>query len=242
MENVKEKLTTILREHGRLSSQHYLEENNMNKRTRLKEQDMADKDVQAPAKSSADAAPKNPLLPDASQNQNEIQAESENGDGKDKMKEADMADKDVQAPATIDASKAKTPPLDDQASQNTGEIQKENAEEDEMQENAEEDKPMAERFREMEDDMYKVVDVVEALKNQVDELTKKVEALSAGEETPAEQAPAEPAAPPEQAPADEQPMAPHTESAILRGAFAESVADVAEKQKIGQALGRLIRG
>lgn len=229
MENVKEKLTTILREHGRLSSQHYLEETTMEKKTRLKEADMADKDVQAPANSSADSAPANPLSPDASQNQKGIQ--EADGQEKGKMKEADMADKDTQAtPTSHNSPSDGGGPLEQDTPQNSKEIQEKL--EDEKKESADadaDDAPQKERFREMEDDMHKLVDVVEALKNQLDEVKQKVEALGAGNSTP-------------QAPAEEEPMAPHTESAILKGAFAESATSVAEKQKIGQALGRLIRG
>ncbi len=234
MENVKEKLTTILREHGRLSSQHYLEEENMTKKNRYKEGDL-DKDSQAPAKIDVSAAPVSAMPSDTTSQDNKgIQKEAEN-----------QEHKDVQAtPTSSNSLPADGTPMKPDASQNDKAIQKESDDADE------DDKPdYAEKFREAEDDMHKLVDVVEALRCKMEAMEKRLEALSPaahaepdGDEAPAAAPAAEPMKPVNEAHKDEEPIGPRTESAILRGAFTESVADVAEKSKANATLARLIRG
>jgi len=100
------------------------------------------------------------------------------------------------------------------------------AEEEPLTEQDEEEPVITERFREMEDDMGKVVDVVEALKNQIDELEEKFKSQFGDELDESD---------------EEQPLAPQSESAILRSAFVES-AENGIHTKFGEAAKHLIRG
>jgi len=237
--STKDELKKILKEHKKMKG-----EISMRK---YREQNEVPKDTQSDPSSANTPLEGNDtdMQPDAPQNDKEIQ-------------EANQETQDTQADVPAPAQASDGTPMKPDAPQNDEEIQSEGVEEEEengepkteqangeednlagetpeedknLEENGEEeeDKPLEEKYKEMEDDMTKVVDVIESLKSSVDELNKKVtdmeekfEQMNGGEET-------------------EEPMEPVTESAILHTALTESMGSVKPTDNVGKAMSNFLK-
>lgn len=201
MTDVKEKLTTILKEHKALK-----EEVSMK---RLKENE-ANKDSQT-----------SPSIPGASGPSAKANPSTASQDDLAKKYAENEADKDTQAtPSTAGASgSGKYEPgvgqdggvaddlkKDTKMESEGSEVKKEAEVEIEVGEDEEEDKE-SERFKEFEGDMTKMVEILEALKGKVDALEEKMAKMEGG----ASAAPAE------------KPEPPMTESKRLSNSFVEAV-------------------
>lgn len=233
--DLKRKLAEVLKEHHKLK-----EELKMRK---LKEQNVANQDTQADPKSANTPLPSQggDMKQDAPQNDQEIQ-------------EANQAEQDISADVPAPVAPSDGTPMKPDAPQNDEEIQqeavdeeegedeekkeqledeeeeqKEQIEEPEVPEEEEPEMSPEEKFREMEDDMTKLVDVVEALKNQVDDMGKKISDM---EERFTNQAGPE---------EEEEPLEPVSESMILNSALKESVGKVQKEESLGKAMSRFIR-
>ena len=205
MSNTKEELAKILKEHDQLTNQHTMEEKKMGKN--LKENE-AEKDVQATPSQAVQPADGTPVKTDASQNEKEIQAENE-------------ANVDKQAPASSDVKPSDgTQMVKDNTPQNSKEIQAE-ADMDKKDEEKEEKKikkenegeeeekepDYLEKYREMEGDMGKLVESLEAMMQEMDGMKKRMDAMEQAYGKKDAQMPAE---------MPEEPMEPVSESAILK--------------------------
>jgi len=228
--DVKNKLKNILEENKKLK-----EELQMAK-TRLKENE-ANKDLQAPAPQ-----------PLTKSDGTALDAKNASADDLAKKYEENEADKDVQAtPAQpvkpsdgdsamkTDSVKASADDLAKKYSASKME-QSPEGEEDNKEEQVdleeEGDKPetdLAEKYSEMEGDMGKVVEIMEALKNEVDNLKQEVAAMKGGNSEEGEG----------DVNVSEQPEPPITEKAHLRDVFVESL-KVGNKDKFGQIVQKVI--
>lgn len=226
--DIRPKLQSIFKEYKDL----FIESTNINevqKMKRFKEENQAKSDTQANPTSANTPLPANDageLKKDTPQNDKGIQKENESG-------------KDTQAapPQAVQASDG-TPPKQD-ASQNDKDMQKEQMQtipaapedEEEIKEKAAPgEKDLKEKFAEMEGDMGKVVDVVEALKNQIEAMNQRMTEMEGkiGKQPGEEQV-------------SEEPQAPVTESAILKGAFAESIAYKEDSHELGKAMSNFLK-
>jgi len=242
--NTKEKLSKILREHNALKKSANMEESKMAKK--FKEND-ADVDSQAPASAPVAPADGTAMKTDAPQNDAEIQKENEAtvdsqqkpsdsapaSDGTPMSPDASQNKKDIQKEGTEEGDEEPSEEEPSDEPQPPIEENEDSDEDDKLEEEVgdeEEDKALDEKFKEMEDDMGKVVDVIEALKNQVDELGKKVTDM---EEKFRNQA--------GEGEDEEEPMEPVSESAILSGALMESTKAPARKESLGDAAKAIFR-
>jgi len=233
--DTKTRLTNILKEHNQLKNSARMEETKM----KYKENE-APKDKQSePSAVIAKASDGTPMKKDAPQNDKNISAAGkENLIDKDKQAEPSQPVKPADGtPAKADASindgsgnlnvagkEAMEDKEEEEKKKEALPEEKEDEKKEALPKEDEKEPDYKERLKEMEDDMGKIVDVVESLKNSIDELNKKNSDMEERFKSAFNK---------DDLKKKDEPIAPQSESAILKGALSESIQGPAKKETFG---------
>jgi len=220
MPESKTKLIEILQENKKMKEE-------LSVMKKMKEANLVKTDTQVTPPEPAPAAAGGKLEPDVSSKGAEVQKEQANIAKADTQTQpsASVAPPGEGTPLNPDAAsqddlakKAEAPAMEKVATKEQADSEEEDEEEEENEEKLGEAKKkkafkMGFKLREMEDDMTKLVEIIEVLKNKVEALEAKVLG----------NAPVEPAPEAGEAKPDEMPMPPMSESMTLRNVFTEII-------------------